>query len=57
MAIEDKITHQVRAAKTNLDKLFDKAAADAHRRTDSLGRHAGGAIDRARNTLRDVFKR
>ncbi|GAB2719680.1 hypothetical protein [Nocardia thraciensis] len=57
MTIGDKITHQVRAAKANLDKLFDKAGGDGSHRTESPGRQARNAIDRAKKGLAEAFKR
>lgn len=54
MTIGDKITHQVQAAKANLDKLFDKPAGDGRPRTESTGR---SAIDRAKKGLGAAFKR
>ncbi|WP_280269250.1 hypothetical protein [Nocardia wallacei] len=52
MAIENKITHQLQAAKANLDRLFGTAAGDGSRRTESLGHRARGAIDRARQAFK-----
>ncbi|MFJ1460441.1 CsbD family protein [Nocardia wallacei] len=57
MTIGDKITHQVQAAKANLDKLFDKAGGDGRPRTESAGQQARSAIDRAKKGLEAAFKR
>jgi len=57
MTIGDKITHQVRAVKANLDKLFDKAGGGGRHRTESAGQQARSAIDRARKRLETTFER
>jgi hypothetical protein len=57
MTIGDKITHQVQAAKVNLDKLFDKAGGDGLPRAESVGQQAHSAIDRAKKGLAEAFKR
>jgi ElaB/YqjD/DUF883 family membrane-anchored ribosome-binding protein len=57
MTIGDKITHEVRAVKAKLDKLFDKAGGGGRHRTESAGQQARSAIDRARKRLETTFER
>ncbi|MFG1792892.1 CsbD family protein [Nocardia sp. NPDC049149] len=57
MNFEDRIAHQVQAARGNVKKVLGRAAGN--RRMESEGRReqARGNLKRATDKLRDAFKR
>ncbi|MFI7671136.1 hypothetical protein [Nocardia sp. NPDC049526] len=57
MTIEEKVTQQVRAVRTSLQKLLAKPDEDSRRRTDIGGKRPNDVVERISKSLRDAFKR